>query len=148
MLIRDFNATDYETYRNMAQELFNGAAAVHALPETNFQNTFEQIMAKGPYLRGLIIEHEQEIAGYCQLAFIYNNEIDGMYVWMDELFIKPAFRSLGLGTKVFQWVNEEYRGKAKKIRFEVSPDNVDALRLYRRLGFQEWPYIQFTKDIK
>jgi len=148
MLIRDFTATDYEAYYEMALGLFNGPAAVHALPGSNMQNTFREIMEKSPYLRGVMIEHEGEIAGYCQLAFIYNNEIDGMYVWIDELFIKPGFRGLGLGTQVMQWVNEQYRGKAKKIRLEVSSDNPDALRLYKRLGYEEWPYIQFTKDIE
>jgi ribosomal protein S18 acetylase RimI-like enzyme len=146
MQVRDFLPEDKEAYLTMATDLFNGPAAVHALPLSYLEHTFKEILAGSPYLRGLILEEAGQVAGYCQLAFVYNNEIDGMYVWMDELYIKPEFRSKGLGSQMFQWVFAEYRGKAKKLRFEVAPDNTDALRLYRRLGFTEWPYIQFTKD--
>lgn len=146
MQVRDFLPTDKESYLEMASDLFDGPAAIQALPLSYLEHTFEEILAGSPYLRGLILEEEGQTAGYCQLAFVYNNEIDGMYVWMDELYIKPEFRNKGLGSHMFQWVFDEYRGKAKKLRFEVAPDNTDALRLYRRLGFTEWPYIQFTKD--
>ncbi len=147
MLIRDFTPQDYDSYLEMASALFQGSATAHALPEEHFRHTFEQIMAGNPALRGLILEVDGKPVGYSQLSRTYNNEIDGDFLWIEELFISEAYRGGGLATAFFDWLVKEYTGKVKKLRLEASVPNTKAIALYRRLGFQDWPYLQMVKDL-
>ena len=147
MLIRDFTPQDYPDYLEMASALFQGSAAAHPLPEQHFRHTFEQITGGNPALRGLILEVEGQPAGYSQLSRTYNNEIDGDFLWIEELYIKEEHRGSGLATAFFDWLVAEYTGKVKMLRLEASSSNTRAIELYKRLGFEEWPYIQMAKKL-
>ena len=43
---------------------------------------------------------------------------------------------------------EEYRGKAKRFRLDVTADNEGAIRLYERMGFSELEYKPMVIDFK
>ena len=87
-------------------------------------------------VRGLTILHAGEILGYCQLSFTYSSEADGMVVLVEELYIKPAFQNLGVAKQVFDLIEEEYKGKAKRIRLECRPNNGHAMHVYKKFGFE------------
>jgi len=66
--------------------------------------------------------------------------------------IKPAYRNRGLGTKMLE-VLENYliSRNFNRLTLNVARDNLDAIRLYKRLGFQivaeepgVWSYIDHT----
>ncbi len=69
--------------------------------------------------------------------------------YLFSLRIRPEYRNLGLGTKIIQTL-EEYviEKRFSRLTLNVGKDNPDALRLYKRLGFQvvgeepgTWSYI-------
>lgn len=97
-------------------------------------------------VRGLTILHAGEILGYCQLSFTYSSEADGLVVLIEELYIKPEFQGLGVAKQVFDLIEEEYRGKAKRLRLECEASNAHALHVYHKLGFEELPYLQLIKE--
>lgn len=45
-------------------------------------------------------------------------------------------------------MEDAYKGKAARLRLEAEPDNTGAIRLYKRLGFEELPYKQLIKPMK
>ena len=67
-------------------------------------------------------------------------------VWLEELYIRAEFRSRGLGSEFFRQVTEENRD-ARRFRLEVEPENVRAIALYRRLGYENLPYVQMIRDV-
>ena len=41
------------------------------------------------------------------LALTYSNEAGGMVVWLDEIYVKPEFRSQGIGSELIDFVIEK-----------------------------------------
>ena len=83
--------------------------------------------------------------GYAVTAKGFSQECGGQFVWVDELYVLPEHQGKGVGTEALRLL-EEYYPHCKRFRLEVEPDNEDAARLYRRLGFEGLAYRQFVKD--
>ena len=69
-----------------------------------------------------------------------------MVLLIEELYLKPEHQGKGFGSQVFDWLFEEYRGKVKRFRLEVTKVNDGAIRLYKRRGFEELDYLQMVWD--
>lgn len=50
----------------------------------------------------------------------------------------------GLGSAFFSWLEQTL--PAARYRLEVEPDNLGAIRLYRRKGYAPLPYLQMVRD--
>ena len=86
--------------------------------------------------RAWIIETEFEVVGYVVMTLGYSMEYGGRDAFIDDLFIRPAFRARGYGTAALA----EVRAKAvtlgaRALHLEVGRDNESAQALYRRAGF-------------
>ena len=146
-MIRDFIKEDKEELMKLAEAFYNSPAVDHPIPMSHFSHCFDEIINGNPFVRGLTILHAGEILGYCQLSFTYSSEADGMVVLIEELYIKPKFQGLGVGKQVFDLIESEYSGKAKRYRLECEDENVNAMKLYTRLGYKRLNYVQMIKEI-
>lgn len=147
-MIRDFKEEDLEMYKVMSKTMYHSPAVLHSISDEQLELTFSKCLAKDPFCRGLIIESDGEVAGYGLLAFTYSNEVGGLVVWCEELFIREDFRGNGLGSTFLKWLIETYRQTAKRFRLEVTASNEGAIKLYRRLGFENLDYKQMTIDLE
>ena len=105
-------------------------------------------MRDGAYLEAQIIEWNEEIAGFALWAKTYSQEAGGMVLWLEELFLRPAFRSLGLGKKYMEWMLENRDASVKRFRLEIEEDNHNAKELYLQSGFKMLDYRQMYIDFK
>lgn len=87
------------------------------------------------------------VIGYAILVFCWNTEFGGRFVIIDDLYIRPEFRSKGIGAGFFDFLTEEYGGKAAALALEASPGNKDAIRLYERYGFEPAHNVHMMKRI-
>ena len=55
---------------------------------------------------------------------------DGEYFNLYEIYIKKEFRELGLGTKLFNYINNEIKEKNKKVRTYTLPSDRTAKNFY------------------
>jgi ribosomal protein S18 acetylase RimI-like enzyme len=86
-----------------------------------------------------VARNEEEVVGACELlremwnpAFFY---IVGFYV-------RPEWQGQGLGRRLLQGVAGECRALgAEGLLLTVSPDNIRAITLYRRMGFEVEDFI-------
>ena len=147
MNIRDIKPQDREIVWGMVNNFYTGTGAcLHPLERENFEKTFvECLKEEKTYARMLVIEGEDGLCGYCILAFTWSNEAGGMVVWVEELYFTDQARGKGNGKKVFQWLEKEYSG-AKRFRLEATAENQGAIKLYQRLGYQEFDYYQMIKE--
>lgn len=146
IIIRDFILSDKEDFLRFAKGLYSSGATCHPVPDSHFEMTFNMIISKDLIVRGLMIVCDNKNVGYCQLSFTHSTEAGGMVVWIEELFIDENYRCRGLGSELFEFLNSEYGNTAARLRLEVAKENEGAIKLYKRLGFEELPYIQLIKE--
>jgi diamine N-acetyltransferase len=83
-----------------------------------------------------IIETEFEVVGYVVMTLGYSMEYGGRDAFIDDLFIRPAFRASGYGTAALAEVRAEAVSLGvRALHLEVGRDNESAQALYRRAGF-------------
>jgi len=145
-MVRDIEKEDRSEFITMVEEFYSSPAVVGHVSPDNFQTTFDVALDKSPFLRALIIETDNQIGGYGLLSFTYSNEVGGMVVLFEEVYIREAHRGKGLAGEFFKFVESEYPS-AKRFRLEVRHDNENAIRLYKKLGYRNLNYNQMIKDI-
>lgn len=145
-MIRRMQPGDRADYYALAEAFYSSDAILTEPDQALFEASFNEIMTRQTYLEGYMLQQEGQAAGYAIVAKYFSPELGGMVLWVDELYIQPAFRSLGLGSRFFEFVRRTYGPRAKRLRLEVEPDNERAISLYHSLGFEELPYTQMTLD--
>ena len=107
---------------------------------------FASVYAMNPEI--YLLDWEGETAGYGLTARTFSQEAGGIVIWIEELYIREAYRSRGLGREFFSYIEEKNRGKIKRIRLEVEEDNTRAISLYERLGYEVLGYNQMIKEFE
>lgn len=83
-----------------------------------------------------MIDADGTAVGYMVLTVGYSLEFHGRYGLLDEISIDEAWRGKGFGTQALEFAAEWCRERGlRALRLEVSHDNLGALRLYQRAGF-------------
>jgi ribosomal protein S18 acetylase RimI-like enzyme len=84
-----------------------------------------------------VVRDGSRIIGYLALCLGYSLELGGRDAFLDELFVAEAFRNKGWGTKLIETALEaaEEAG-VRAVHLGVERTNPNAMRLYRRLGFE------------
>ena len=97
-------------------------------------------------MRAFILEYEGQPAGYGLIAKTFSQEAGGYVYWLEELYILEEFRSKGLGSEFFAYVEEHKEEGVLRFRLEVEEDNTRAAALYERLGYKPLNYKQMMKE--
>jgi ribosomal protein S18 acetylase RimI-like enzyme len=130
----------------MVAEFYCSSAVLKPKDPKNFEATFAAAMDNSPFVRILMIENDEKPIGYALLSLTYSNEAGGMVVLIEEVQIDKAHRGGGYGSKLFEFLEHEYRS-AKRFRLEVGSNNTRAIDLYRKLGYKVLDYVQMVKDV-
>ena len=146
-MIRAIKPADKAVYLEMAKEFYSTDAVISPVAEENFSTTFDEMMKSDRYAVGYIFELDGKTVGYALLAKTFSQEAGGMVIWIEELYIKDGFRSKGLGSEFFRFLESTYGG-IKRFRLEVEKENTGAVRLYEKQGFSFFAYDQMIKEIK
>ncbi|MDL2295334.1 GNAT family N-acetyltransferase [Lachnospiraceae bacterium OttesenSCG-928-E19] len=144
--IRDFQPEDLENYVKASEAFYQSKAVIHPVPKENFVRTFEKCIEKSPFLRGLVITLDGAFAGYLILNYTWANEVGGIVIFAEELYILPEYQGHGLGHAALQFIEDERSDEVKRIRLEVTNVNTGAIRLYENIGYEVLDYLQMIKD--
>ena len=143
-MMRKITPADRAVFLEMAYEFYHSEAVLHPIPEARHARAFDEMMRSDAYMEGVIFESDGEIAGYALLCKTYSQEAGGLAVWIDELYLRPAFRSRGMGKAFFAELPKLI--PAARYRLEIEPDNARAEKLYRAMGFEVLEYKQMVLD--
>lgn len=146
--VRDIREADREQYVSMSFDFYSGDAVLYPPSRENFDATFDIALHGSPLVRLVMIEEDDEVAGYGNLSFTWSTEAGGVVCWIEEIYVLPEKRGHGLGQQYLDWVRESYDGFARRYRLEVCPQNPDAKRLYERHGFRDLGYLPMVCDIE
>ncbi len=107
----------------------------HSISKESINNTIQYLSAHPENGSIQCIYNQQNIlAGYSILIHYWSNEYHGSLLFIDELYIKPAFRGQGLGSMLLSLATTTYKN-IKALVLEVSPSNKRAADLYKKAGF-------------
>lgn len=143
-MIRKIQQEDKETFLRLARQFYASEAVLHPVPDQYHLNTFQEMLRSDVYAEGYLFEADGETAGYGLISKTFSQEAGGLVIWLEELFLLPEYRSHGIGREFFRYLEEN--GKMARIRLEVEEDNVRAVALYEKLGYQSLPYLQMIKE--
>src|SRR6266478_1402822 len=107
------------------------------------------IVGAQPKFRSLIAEWGGEAIGYA-LFFGFYSSLKGSGIFLEDLFVREAFRGRGIGRALLSEVARIARQEGSfGIRWEVLSWNESAIKFYKSLGgefFDEWRQVLLQSD--
>ena len=146
LTFRDLTTADHDLILPMVQDFYQGDAVLHPVDPEILERSFRDAAdPQEPLLRGLLIEADGQPAGYLYLTQCYSAEVGGRCVFLEEIYLAPAFRGQGLGGEILAWIESQYP-TARRFRLEVNDINQNAIRLYQKAGYEYLRYEQMVID--
>ena len=142
-MIRKMCAEDKACVLEMMRVFYASPAVLSNGSEEIFNNDIETCISDSPYLEGYVDEQDGELRGYAMVAKSYSTEFGKPCIWVEDLYIKEAYRGAGLGSSLLQFIADRYPGSI--FRLEVEEENQRAIRVYEKNGFSVLPYMEMKK---
>ena len=98
-------------------------------------DTFRRSPERG---RCVVLDEGSGVEGYALLVPFWSNELGGETCIVDEIYVAPAARGLGMATRLLQAIGRDrdlWPSRPVALAVEVTPGNARARALYQRLGF-------------
>jgi ribosomal protein S18 acetylase RimI-like enzyme len=127
--------------------------AFYAWEELPFQEdyhgrTLKRLLREPQWGRVWWLELDGARVGYLILCLSYSIEFGGVTGCIDEIYLDENYRGKGLGRKALELLEEECRKIQVGILYlEASHDNVEAQKLYRKLGYTDQNRFLLTKRL-
>ncbi len=144
MEIRLMTAADAADVLEMMRTFYASPAVQTNGSEEIFRADVAACVGENPYAEGFVLTENGVPAGYAMLAKSFSTEYGKPCVWVEDLFLKPPYRGKGYGGQFLAFVGERYPDAL--LRLEVEPDNLPAVKAYRKSGFTELPYLELKKE--
>ena len=141
--IRKMMPKDKQAVFDMMQVFYSSPAVLSNGSAEIFENDIENCVNDNQFLEGFIIENQQEIQGYAMIAKSFSTEFGKPCIWIEDLYILPQFRGLGLGKMLLDYISNTFNNCI--FRLEVEQENQKAINLYKKCGFNVLPYMEMKK---
>jgi GNAT superfamily N-acetyltransferase len=103
-----------------------------------------------PFYSCLMAEHEGRPAGFALYFFNYSTWLGRPGLYLEDLFVSPEFRGLGIGKALLQRVAAVAAEKGcKRLQWEVLDWNTPAVEFYRAMGAEfldEWRNVRVNDE--
>ena len=141
--IRPIEARDRTEILNMMRVFYASPAVFSNGSDEIFSNDIENCISGSPYVEGYVIEDSNNIQGYMMIAKSYSTEFGKPCIWIEDIYIKEAYRGMGLGGALIDFITQKYTDCI--FRLEVEEENEHAVGLYKKCGFTVLPYMEMKK---
>lgn len=143
--IRKMEKEDKIEVLSMMKEFYSSPAVSTNGSSEIFERDFNLCISNSPYLEGYVIEQNDEILGYTMLAKSFSTEFGKPCIWLEDLFLKPEYRGFGIIPKFIEFIESLYSGSI--LRLEAETENIHALHVYQKCGFNLLPYLEMKKEV-
>jgi GNAT superfamily N-acetyltransferase len=141
--IREMEEKDRKQVLEMMRVFYASPAVWSDGSEEIFEADFVACISDSPYLEGYIFENAEDIQGYAMVAKSYSTEFGKPCVWIEDIYVKDAYRGLGIGSYFLKFIESKYPDAI--LRLEVEAENERAVNVYQKCGFKVIPYMEMKK---
>ena len=141
--IRIMTIKDKPSVIEMMRVFYASTAVLSNGSEEIFSNDIENCVNNSPYLEGYIFEDAEEIQGYAMIAKSFSTEFGKPCIWIEDLYIKDRYRSLGIGSLFIDFITKKCTDSI--YRLEVEKENERAVKVYEKCGFTVLPYMEMKR---
>jgi GNAT superfamily N-acetyltransferase len=103
-----------------------------------------------PFYSCLIAEHDGRAAGFALYFFNYSTWMGRPGLYLEDIFVEPEFRGLGIGKALLQRVAAiAIEKNCPRLQWEVLDWNTPAIQFYRAMGAEfmdEWRNVRMTGE--
>lgn len=103
-----------------------------------------------PFYYCLIADHDSQPAGFALYFFNYSTWMGRPGIYLEDLFVRPEFRGLGIGKALLQQVAAvAVQKECKRLQWEVLDWNTPAIDFYRAMGAEfldEWRNVRVAGE--
>ena len=143
--IRKMTESDRETVVDMMRTFYHSPAVWTNGSEEIYNNDITACVSDSPYAEGFIFEQGDMILGYGMIAKSFSTEFGKPCIWIEDLYLKEAYRGKGIGSRFFTYLEQRYPDTI--MRLEVEEDNARAVAVYHKNGYEELPYMEMKKEV-
>lgn len=143
MTIRKMMEQDREEVLAMMRVFYTSPAVFSDGSEEIYNADIDYCVGESPYLEGYIFEENETVQGYAMVAKSFSTEFGKPCMWVEDLYMKPEHRGLGIGSQFFRFLEEKY--PKALFRLEVEAENERAVKVYEKNGFEVLPYMEMKK---
>lgn len=143
---RKISESDRDELKNMMRTFYSSPAVMTNGSDEIFERDISECISDSPYASGFILEFGGKTAGYAMLAHSFSTEFGKPCVWVEDIYIIPKYRRLGIGSAFFEYLGKEFNDHV--IRLEAERENKAAIALYEKSGFEALPYYELIKRQK
>ena len=132
--MREAVVGDVRTLVELMAEFY--AESGYVLDRARADVAFTTLLSDSRLGRVWLIEQAAAV-GYVVVTFVYGMAYGGLMAFVDDFFVRPAFRNSGLGTAALTAARDACTMLGvRAMAVEVAGDNASALAVYRRTGFE------------
>ena len=109
-------------------------------------NDINNCVGDCPFPKGYVFSYNNSVAGYAMVAKNFSTEFGKPCIWIEDIFVKQEFQGKGIGTRFLDYIEQKYPNRI--FRLEVEKYNRNAIKLYKKSGYDFLPYMEMKKDVK
>lgn len=128
---------------DMMRTFYASPAVLSNGSEEIFCADVDECVSASPYAEGFVFEQDGKLIGYGMLAKSFSTEFGRRCIWIEDLYLLPEYRGLGVGSAFFAFVEQRYPNHL--LRLEVEEENERARHVYEKCGFEVLPYMEMKK---
>ena len=107
----------------------------------------ERAIAQPQGARYFLADLDSRIVGQLMITFEWSDWRNGMFWWIQSVYVHPDFRSRGIFKQLYRHIETLARqAGACGLRLYVERQNTPAQQVYRRLGMADGGYAVFETD--
>ena len=135
LTVREATKADVAALVALMQEFY--AESAFTLDREWAATTFHRLLASPEQGKIWITLADQVPVGHAVLSLRFTMEHGGLSGYIDDLFVKPAFRRRGCGRMLVSQLRHHCQGiGCKSLQVEVGATNSAALGLYKQFGLR------------
>lgn len=129
-IIREITDTDYKDLLVLFQEF-----ADFQNSSDKMVNTLEQMEKDKDLFSGFIVKDEEDNLAAYLVYFYFYSTWSGKILYLEDIYVRKQYQNKGIGSQLIRrTIDIAKREGCRKMRWQVSNWNTNAIRFYESLG--------------